>query len=445
MLNSRLNRIRTFCLPAASLQAGRLRSSQVSKQFLTFLFVLLISATVFAADDEKDLRKAAEKCDKAKVDRLLAKGADVNAVGDKGVTALMLAAGKGCAEVVQALLDADADAEAKDKNGLTAAMLAERNGFADIVKLLNRPRPKVTEGNANEIPCSSIKMKSGEKSKQERFFAASEKRVREVVIDAMMAIGFVVKKEKGQKLEAFRRYPELGGRGKGGETLKFNFETVEQSGSSATRVTGETKQGLIGLYRHNWTDAVLDQAECLLTLFGPRTNEEILAENTAQPNDTAEQAIQPITLPDGVPIKLRIRRYLLAKDAKKDFKEGKRIVFQVTDDVMVDGKVVIKKGALGWGRVTDAKDIGFVGRNAKLNFVIESVMAMDGQNIPVRSTANNAGGGGTSGSNIALNYLGGGVFGAIFSQGKQVGIRAGTEFIVFSNGDQSLKLKTTPE
>lgn len=261
----------------------------------------------------------------------------------------------------------------------------------------------------------------------------------------MMAIGFVVQKEKGQTLEAQRKYPELGGGGKGLETLKLTFETVEQSGARATRVTGETKKGFIltRLQKRDWTDAVLDQAECLLALFGPRTDEEILAENTARPN-AVEQTTQPITLPDGAPVKLRIRRYLLAKDAKKGVKEGKRIVFQVAEDVAVDGKVVIQKGALGWGRVTTAKDIGFVGRNAQLNFVIESVTTIDGQTIPVRSADRDAGGG-TSGSRLAGGAMAGGGLGVLFSQGKQVGIRAGTEFLVFSNGNHSLKLKVEPE
>jgi ankyrin repeat protein len=124
-----------------------------------FLLALLISATSLAADDAKDLRKAAEKGDVAKVHRLLAQGADANAKDDKGVTALMLAAGKGHAEIVQALLDAGADAEAKDNQGLTAAMRAECGGFADIVRLLNAPRPKAPAGDAGAtIPCSSLKM-----------------------------------------------------------------------------------------------------------------------------------------------------------------------------------------------------------------------------------------------------------------------------------------------
>ncbi len=410
---------------------------------ITLLFVLSISAASQAADLDKDMRKAAEKCDLPKVHRLLSKGAEVNDKDDKGVAALMLAAGKGCAEVVQALLDAGADVEAKDNNGLTAAMLAERNGYADVVKLLNRPRSSTTEETASAIPCASIKMKSGEKSKQERFFPASEKRVKEVVVDAMLAIGFVVKKDKGHKLEAIRKYPELGGGGAGGEKLKVSLETVEQSGSSVTRVTTETRKGFVGrLRQHSWSDAVLDQAECLFSLFDLRTDEEIQAENTAPSDGTEEQARQKIILPDGVPIKLRLRRYLSANDAE----EGKRVAFQVADDVVVDGTVVIEKGAIAWGQITMAEQSKSFNRAARLNFSIDSVSAVNGQNISVRS--HRKGLGGTSGAKTAATVTatsalrgGIGILGLALTKGKNIGVRAGTEFIVFSNGNLSLKLK----
>ncbi len=367
----------------------------------------------------------------------------MNAANDQGVNALMLAAGKGCAEVVQALLDTGADVAVKDKNGLTAAMLAERNGFADIVKLLNNPRSSPTEENASELPCSSIKMESGEKSKQERFFSASEKRVKEVVIDAMSAIGFIVKKDEGQKLEAYRKYPELGGGGAGGETLKLNIETVEQSGSRVVRVTGETKKGFVGrLRKHNWTDTVLDQAECLLALFGPRTDEEILAETSSPSINITEQSVQQVTLPDATAIKIRLRRYLSANEVK----EGKRFAFQVMEDVMVDGLTVIRKEAIGWGQVTNAEKSKIFDRAAKLNFAIDYVKAVNGQNIPVRDYHEGMSGtskGKTATKTVAVGALQGGIgiLGMALTKGKNVGIRAGTEFIVFSNSDQNLKLK----
>jgi hypothetical protein len=346
-------------------------------------------------------------------------------------------------------LDAGANVEAKDKNGLTAAMRAEQNGFADIVKLLNKPRSGSTEenkGDLGEIPCSSIKMKSGDKSKQERFFSAPEKRVKEVLIDAMAGVGFLVKKDEGNKLEAVLKYPELGGGKKSrNEKLVFNLETVDRSGLSAIRVTGETKGGF-RLRTYNWTDPVLDQAECLLALFDFRTDEDILAENAARSDSAEEQSRQRLTLPDGTPIKMRLRRYLAANEVK----EGDRFSFQVTEDVVIDGIILIKKTAVGWGQVTIAEKSQNFNRAARLNFTIDYVRAVNGQNIPVRDY--HEGLGGTSKAKttatVAANAaaMGGiGILGLALTKGKNVGIRAGTPFIVFSNGDQTLKVKAEPE
>jgi uncharacterized protein len=56
------------------------------------------------------------------VQALIAKGADVNAKRNDGLTALMTASRRDRIDVVQALLDRGADVNAKDNSGLTALM-----------------------------------------------------------------------------------------------------------------------------------------------------------------------------------------------------------------------------------------------------------------------------------------------------------------------------------
>ncbi|MGH9873337.1 MAG: hypothetical protein ACRD9S_12855 [Pyrinomonadaceae bacterium] len=277
-------------------------------------------------------------------------------------------------------------------------------------------------------------------------FSAPEKRVKEVLIDAMMAVGFAVEKDEGSRLEAVLKYPELAGSKKSkGEKLFVNFEAVEQPVASVIRVTAETRSG--GFWtrtvrQNKWTDAVLDQAECLLALFDSRTDEDILAENTTGSNSVEVQSGQNMTLPDGTPIKMRLRRFLAANDVK----EGNRFAFQVTDDVVVDGSVLIKKGAIGWGQVTNAEKSKTFNRAARLNYTIDYVRAVNGHNIPVRDYHKGLGGTNkakTAGATAAMGaaYGGVGIIGMALTKGKNVGIRAGTPFIVFSDGDQSLKLK----
>ena len=70
--------------------------------------VVFILAAGFATGASMSLFEAASKGDTEKVQALLAKGADVNAKRDDGVTALMEAKKKGHKEIVQLLKKAGA-------------------------------------------------------------------------------------------------------------------------------------------------------------------------------------------------------------------------------------------------------------------------------------------------------------------------------------------------
>ena len=84
--------------------------------------------------------QAVEKGETETVKSLIDQGADVNAGGELGWTALMYAAREGRNEIVQVLLAAGADANAKvlkgwDK-GITALVVAAENGHTVTVKAL---------------------------------------------------------------------------------------------------------------------------------------------------------------------------------------------------------------------------------------------------------------------------------------------------------------------
>jgi outer membrane protein assembly factor BamB len=81
-----------------------------------FLCTVLLAPTVAGAADPRheELWTAARKGDVKTVDRLLARGIDVNAKNEIGITALWLATGEGRDAVVKTLLAHKADANARD-------------------------------------------------------------------------------------------------------------------------------------------------------------------------------------------------------------------------------------------------------------------------------------------------------------------------------------------
>ena len=76
------------------------------------------------------------------VERLLVAGADVNALAPNRANALMLAARNGHIEVVRRLLKTDVDLEQQTDRGLTADAWAESNANTDIAGLIRAARAK---------------------------------------------------------------------------------------------------------------------------------------------------------------------------------------------------------------------------------------------------------------------------------------------------------------
>ncbi len=83
-----------------------------------------------------DLLQIAESGKVGQLRKLLARGVDVNASNEAGVTALMVAAYHGRLEMVRALADHGANLNAMDSDGFTAAMLADHSGHEEIVRTL---------------------------------------------------------------------------------------------------------------------------------------------------------------------------------------------------------------------------------------------------------------------------------------------------------------------
>jgi hypothetical protein len=104
---------------------------------------------------------------------------------------------------------------------------------------------------------------------------------------------------------------------------------------------------------------------------------------------------------------------------------GERLTLEVLRDVIVNGRVVIAKGAAVETVVTLAIPRRSFGRGGKLDISVENVTAVDGQKIKLRAALNKKGEGGTGKAVIGAILLG--PFGGREQKGVNARIKAGTE------------------
>jgi ankyrin repeat protein len=97
---------------------------------------MLLATTSIAVAPEPSLLDAAESGDRATALRLLSKGANVNAVGPDGTTAVMYAAANDDLELVRALIKAGANVKLKNQFGTSAITEAAIIGSAPILDAL---------------------------------------------------------------------------------------------------------------------------------------------------------------------------------------------------------------------------------------------------------------------------------------------------------------------
>jgi hypothetical protein len=146
---------------------------------------------------------------------------------------------------------------------------------------------------------------------------------------------------------------------------------------------------------------------------------------------------QPLAfgLEDSTPIKLRITRNLSSADATT----GEQVDFEVLEDVKVKDVIVIPRGGLALGTVTDAQPKRRMGRGGKLDVNIDDVRLIDGEKAPLRAVKEAKGGshtGAMTGAIVATAIV---FFPAaplfLLMHGKDITIPKGTEITAYVNGD----------
>jgi hypothetical protein len=168
---------------------------------------------------------------------------------------------------------------------------------------------------------------------------------------------------------------------------------------------------------------------CLLLLF--QTNPSI---GTELPQGMVSSPAQPV-LEDGTPVKLRISQTVSSADAHVDDK----VEFEVLEEVRVADILVIPKGGIAWGTITEAQPKRRMARGGRLEIVMDSVRLVDGQKAALRAVKNAKGGGHTGAMTAGIVATGLLFWPAapffLFMHGKDITIPKGAEVPTFVNGN----------
>lgn len=141
-----------------------------------------------------------------------------------------------------------------------------------------------------------------------------------------------------------------------------------------------------------------------------------------------------VALEDGTPVKLRLSRNVSSADAKT----GDTVDFEVLEEVRVGDVLLIPKGGIAWGTVTEAEHKKRIARGGKLDMTIDAVRLADGEKAALRGVREAKGGGHTGAMTAGIVVTGLIVWPAapffLFMHGKDITIPKGTEITAYING-----------
>ena len=156
---------------------------------------------------------------------------------------------------------------------------------------------------------------------------------------------------------------------------------------------------------------------------------------------TSPQVVKPplaFGLEDGTPVKLRTNRTVSSADAHVN----DTLDFEVLEEVKVHDVIVIPRGGIAWGTITEAQPKRRMGREGKLNINIDDVKLSSGEKVPLRAVKEAKGGGhqgAMTGAIVATAIV---FFPAaplfLLIKGKDITIPKGTEITAYINGDVPL-------
>ena len=145
-------------------------------------------------------------------------------------------------------------------------------------------------------------------------------------------------------------------------------------------------------------------------------------------------AAPEVVLPDGTELNVVTIEEISSKTAT----EGDALTFKVDEDIAVNGKVVIAKGTLVKGEVSNAKKSGRMGKAGALSIRVLSTETVDGQRLKLRASKGKEGDDKT-GTTVALVVL----FGPLgfLKKGKDAKIKEGTRIKAYTDEEKKVLVK----
>lgn len=139
-----------------------------------------------------------------------------------------------------------------------------------------------------------------------------------------------------------------------------------------------------------------------------------------------------IVVPEGTPINVVTAQEITSKEAKPN----DNVNFTVNEDVVINGQVVVRKGATAVGSVINAQKGGYMGKSGKLAIQVEYTQTVDDQRLKLRAAKGREGDDKTT-STFALSMIS--PF-FLFKKGGEAKIAAGTPVTVYAAEEKRFRL-----
>jgi hypothetical protein len=121
---------------------------------------------------------------------------------------------------------------------------------------------------------------------------------------------------------------------------------------------------------------------------------------SAEPRSNATELAKTLILPDSTPIRMKLDKAISSADAKV----GDEVSLEVSEGVIIDGLLIIPKGASAMGVINEAEPKKALGRGGKLGVLVRSVRLANNDQAVLRSGGEGKGSSSTAGVLIPVMH-----------------------------------------